>query len=184
MLKKVWSFVKNPIYIEQEGSLQEKIKFFFILAVIAIATSLALGFLIESISGLVGFNFENHAVLEMFDTMPSIVIFFAAVIIAPLFEELIFRAPLGLFRKSAYFKYAFYISVFLFGLIHITNFENIDGYYWLIPVLIAPQLFAGFYLGFIRVKLGLIWSILLHAVHNLALIGPFIVMKMLDIPFE
>ena len=138
----------------------------------------------DTITNIVGFNFENHAVLEMFDTMPAIVILFAAVVVAPLLEELFFRAPLGLFKTSPYFKLAYYASFVLFGLVHISNFPNIDGYYWLIPVLVAPQLFAGIYLGFIRVKLGLVWSMLLHAIHNLVLIGPFIVMKMLDIPFE
>ena len=75
----------------------------------------------------------------------------------------------------------FWISM---GGIHISNFENIEGYYWLVPILVAPQLFAGAFLGFTRVKLGLGWAMLLHATHNLILLGPFILMKMLDIPFE
>lgn len=74
--------------------------------------------------------------------------------------------------------------LFFFGLIHIGNFPEIDGFYWLIPILVAPQISAGIFLGYIRTKLGLLWSILLHAAHNLILVGPFIIMKFLGIPFE
>jgi len=120
----------------------------------------------------------------MFEDYSAVMIFFFAVLLAPVLEEFIFRAPLGLFKNSKNFKYAFYISVLLFGLIHIGNYDNIEGYYWLIPVLVAPQISAGIFLGFTRTKLGLLWSVLLHAAHNLILIGPFIILKLLEIPFE
>ena len=185
MLKEVFEFVKNLDYLELEGiSQKEKIRYLLKLTAIAVITGVLLGFLVESISAFVGFSMEEHAAMEMLDTMPPIIILLAAVIAAPLFEELIFRAPLGLFKTSPYFKYAYYASFILFGLVHITNFPNMEGYYWLIPVLVAPQIVIGVYLGFIRVKLGLLWSMLLHATYNLILAGPVVVMKMLDIPFE
>jgi len=184
MLRAVWEFFKNPIYIEEPYITKEKTQVFLKLTLIAVGFSLALGFLIEGITTLVGFSFENHAVIEMFEDYSALTIFFFAVLLAPVLEEFIFRAPLGLFKNSKNFKYAFYISVLLFGLIHIGNYDNIEGYYWLIPVLVAPQISAGIFLGYIRTKLGLLWSMLLHAAHNLILIGPFIVMKLLDIPFE
>ncbi|WP_394972141.1 CPBP family intramembrane glutamic endopeptidase [uncultured Croceitalea sp.] len=184
MLKEVWEFFKNPLYHQEEYDTKTKTKFFLRLAFITVGFSLILGFLIEGITSLVGFSFENHAVIEMFEDYSVLMIFFFAVLLAPVLEELIFRAPLGLFKNSKHFKYAFYISVLFFGLIHIGNYESVEGYYWLVPVLVAPQISAGIFLGFIRTKLGLVWSILLHAAHNLVLIGPFIILKLLDIPFE
>lgn len=184
ILQDVWEFFKHPLYTTEDYNTKEKIRLFFKLVLITVGFSLALGFLMEGITSLVDFNYDNHAVLEMFEQYSPVFIFFVAVIIAPVLEELFFRAPLALFKNSNYFKYAFYISVITFGLIHISNFGDIDGFYWLIPILVAPQVFAGIFLGYIRTKLGLVWSILLHAAHNLILVGPFIVMKMLDIPFE
>ena len=184
MLKEVWSFFKNPTYLNEDYQLKEKTTIFFKLVLLTVAFSLMLGLLMQSISMLVGFENESHGVVEMFEKYSALKILFLAVIAAPVLEELLFRAPLALFKESKFFKYAFYISVFLFGLVHIGNFGEIDGYYLLIPVLVAPQVSAGIFLGFIRTKLGLVWSMLLHAAHNLILIGPFIVMKTLDIPFE
>jgi membrane protease YdiL (CAAX protease family) len=184
MLKEVWRFLKNPVYIEDDYTLKEKTRVFLKLTLITVCFSLGLAIVLEGITTLVGFNFENHAVSEMFKTYSAVMIFFLAIIVAPLIEELIFRAPLGLFKKSTFFKIAFYISVLLFGLIHIANYPDIEGFYWLIPILVAPQISAGIFLGFIRTKLGLVWSMLLHALHNLILIGPFIIMKLLNIPFE
>lgn len=184
MLREVWGFLKNPVYIEGDYTVKEKTRVFLKLTLITVCFSLGLGILLEGITTLVGFNFENHAVIELFETYSAVMIFFLAIIVAPLIEELIFRAPLGLFKKSTFFKIAYYISILLFGLIHIGNYPDIEGFYWLIPVLVAPQISAGIFLGFIRTKLGLLWSILLHAVHNLVLIGPFLIMKLLNIPFE
>ena len=184
MLKEVWTFIKNPLFHQEEHDTKAKSRFFLKLVFITVGFSLVLGFLIEIITTLVGFSFENHAVIEMFEDYSAVMIFFFAVLLAPVLEEFIFRAPLGLFKNSKNFKYAFYISVLLFGLIHIGNYDNIEGYYWLIPVLVAPQISAGIFLGFTRTKLGLLWSVLLHAAHNLILIGPFIILKLLEIPFE
>lgn len=184
MLQKVWSFFKNPVYLETDCTLQEKIKSFGILVALAIGFSLGLGFIMDNVTSLVGYTYDNHAVMEMFNTLSPVMIFFAAVIIAPVAEELIFRAPLGLFKESRYFKYAYYTSVFLFGIIHISNFGDLGSYFWLIPLLVAPQISAGIFLGYIRTKFGLLWSMLLHAAHNMLILGPFIVMKILDIPFE
>ncbi|GMN08780.1 hypothetical protein MTsPCn9_07640 [Croceitalea sp. MTPC9] len=184
MLKDVWSFVKDPIYGDEDYAAPERNSIFLKLSLITVCFSVILGILMQGVITLVGFDSENHAVIEMFDSYSPVMIFFLAVIVAPLLEELIFRAPLGLFKKSEYFKYAFYASVILFGLIHVGNFQDIEGFYWLIPILVAPQISAGIFLGFIRTKLGLLWSILLHAVHNMILLGPFIFMKILDIPFE
>ncbi|CAL2101853.1 membrane protein of unknown function [Tenacibaculum sp. 190130A14a] len=111
-------------------------------------------------------NLEDHAMEEMMKTMSKTVVFIFAVIVAPLLEELIFRAPITLFRDKKTFKVAFYAFAFIFGLIHLTNFTITTNVLILAPILVLPQIILGGYLGFIRVKFGLGWSILLHACYN------------------
>jgi len=88
------------------------------------------------------------------------------VVLAPVLEEMIFRGPLGFFKTSPYFPFAFYCSFVLFGLIHLGNFEITPAVLLLSPLLVAPQTIMGVFLGYIRVRLGLSWAILLHASHN------------------
>ncbi|NNJ39218.1 MAG: CPBP family intramembrane metalloprotease [Flavobacteriaceae bacterium] len=70
------------------------------------------------------------------------------------------------------------MSVLLFGAVHLLNFEYEVGFYGLAIFLILPQLSAGVFLGFIRVKMGLGWAILLHAFHNFMLLSPFLLLKL------
>lgn len=72
---------------------------------------------------------------------------------------------------NAKFKYFFYFSVFAFGLAHLSNFSgNIYIIMIAFPLLIAPQLILGLILGFIRMKYGLIYSILFHFLVNTPLL--------------
>ena len=109
---------------------------------------------------------NDHAMEELMKTMPKIAIFLFAVVLAPVLEELFFRAPITLFKNSKTFKIYFYLFAVLFGLIHITNFKITNNVLLLAPILVAPQTILGGYLGFIRVRFGLAWSILLHACYN------------------
>lgn len=63
------------------------------------------------------------------------------------------------------FKWIYYLSCISFGLVHITNFQDMEtSYYLLTPLLVAPQICLGFILGYIRVYYGFIYGILFHAV--------------------
>ncbi len=95
---------------------------------------------------------------------PMILLF--AVVIAPLFEELIFRAPINFFKNKKSFKIAFLRFAIIFGFIHITNFKLHTNVLLLAPILVLPQILLGGYFGFIRVRFGLIWSYALHACYN------------------
>ncbi len=67
------------------------------------------------------------------------------------------------------YKAVFYTTAFLFGLVHITNFTNFNyasAAILLVPVLVAPQIWAGLLLGYMRVKHGFFWGCFLHAGHN------------------
>lgn len=66
------------------------------------------------------------------------------------------------------FKYFFYGTTIVFGLLHATNYV---GNPWIIlafaPILGAPQLIVGSMLGYIRMKHGLVYSMIFHMFFNL-----------------
>jgi len=65
----------------------------------------------------------------------------------------------------------YFISSILFGIMHIFNFSGNLIYLILFGVLLAgPQIFLGFILGYIRIKNGLIYSIIFHVLVNSMLI--------------
>jgi len=182
MLKEVWEFLQYPVNQKLELDSQERNTVFLRLLFLTVGFSIALGLLMGSIAMAFHLDFGDHAVDDLLRNYSPLKIFFLAVILAPIIEELLFRAPLTAFKNPTYFKYAYYTSVLLFGVIHISNFEGLDGQYWAIPLLVSPQVSAGVFLGYIRTKLGLFWSMLLHAAHNLILVGPILVYLILDIP--
>jgi hypothetical protein len=67
------------------------------------------------------------------------------------------------FLKAHYCLY-FYLLVALFAAIHVVNFIDFlpEKYYVFIPLLVMPQFIMGVFAGFVRIKLGFIWSIPLH----------------------
>lgn len=162
------SFLRNPVLEKDENTnLNYRFKVFgqiLILCVIAATLTTPLFSIFESL-GII--SMENHKVEEAFkDLSPAIVILIGALIV-PVIEELIFRAPLTAFKKPNAFKLGFYIFTIGFALIHITNFELTTSILLLSPILVLPQLFVGIGLGYLRIRFGLQWSILLHCVYNL-----------------
>jgi len=65
-----------------------------------------------------------------------------------------------------YFNYIFYTSTFIFALVHIFNFINIQIVWKLIPLLALPQLVIGFVLAYIRMKYSIAWSVFFHFLYN------------------
>lgn len=81
------------------------------------------------------------------------------------------RPPMRWF--AALFPGFFWFSTLAFALVHLANFDALDG--WgslgiLLP-LVLPQLILGGLLGYIRVRIGLWAAMLLHAVHNATALG-------------
>jgi len=70
------------------------------------------------------------------------------------------------------FGYVFYISLLIFGMMHITNYDN--GYlkYFLLPLLVLPQLLLGLFCGYIRISMDFFRGYLFHASHNFVSILP------------
>lgn len=73
-----------------------------------------------------------------------------------------------------YFNWIFYLSAIIFGIAHATNYTDIQNIWFLIPFLGLPQIFIGIILGFVRLRYGMFWTILLHAIHNSLTMFPLI----------
>ncbi len=68
---------------------------------------------------------------------------------------------------SSKFKYFFYSTILIFGLIHAFNFTgNKYAILTFLIILGSPQLVLGAILGYIRMNYGLVYSILFHMIVN------------------
>ena len=174
ILQNIYAYIKNPTcHRDEDLSLKEK----GVLMLVILGLSFAINFffilLIGGLEQLGLFSMEEHAINKMFEELSPILIIIAAVLVAPLLEELIFRAPITLFcGYEKAFKWIFYGFAILFGYVHISNYELTTNVLLISPILVAPQIILGLFLGLIRVRLGLIYAILFHAVYNAILVIP------------
>ena len=192
----LWRFIKKPVELsEDKASLQLKIGTCGALFLIQIPPLLVLMALVGGLEQLGLWDEDMHSLQKIFQEMEPVLIFFFAVIMAPLLEEVMFRlilrfrsnflilwsihigVALHLGQKRSLLKTArkvwdkfygrvFYLMTMAFGLMHIMNFEPSLNIYLLEPILVAPQILIGINLGYLRVRFGLIWSILFHAFYN------------------
>ena len=80
-----------------------------------------------------------------------------------------FYSRLGLIWKN-YFPLVYYGLAICFGLVHLSNFQNLRiAHYLLFPLIVSNQIIMGLIFGYVRVtfKNGFIYSILLHFLINL-----------------
>jgi len=192
----LWYFIKKPVELKQVRiPLKIKIGTCLALFIIQIPPLLVLSALLSGLEILELWEDDMHRLQKIFKEMNPELIFFFAVIIAPFFEEIMFRLILR-FRSNflilwplqllillqrdnkinllktirnfwdKFYGWIFYLITIVFGLVHILNFEPSLNIYLLAPVLVAPQILIGINLGYLRIRFGLIWSILFHAFHN------------------
>lgn len=102
-------------------------------------------------------------------------------ILGILFSFLI-RVTRSLSRIQVFFqknlRHIIIASVLIFSLAHIVNYPEIASIWYLTPFLILPQVIISFPLAYIRIKLGLIWSIIYHALHNGFLMLPILILRL------
>lgn len=184
-IDELWQFFRNPVY-QKDGELTLALKMLLLLRLLLLSLliNICLSLIIATGLSLTGLEVGEHAVKTLFDNYSVNFILFAAVVLAPILEELLFRAPMFYFRHSTKFGFFFYLITFAFGFYHIINYELSATVVILSPLLVAPQIAVGSLLGFIRIRLGLLWAILLHASYNLVLVGSVIYLKSLEIPFQ
>lgn len=194
-------FLKNPKEESNfNAPPNSKIKSLLILFSLEIVVLSIFSGLLKLFESLNLIDIGSNKISDLLFNLPPTQLFLVVVIVAPVIEELIFRLPLRfkhnylfklvlwiisltrivskerldeliqLFRPAA-FRYFFYLMTISFGLIHITNFEGYKNLLVWMPFLTMNQLFIGCILGFLRIKFGLIWSIIYHALNNLIFIG-------------
>lgn len=112
--------------------------------------------------GGVGFAFQQH----MISFWPTVIIisFIVSLLGMLLFSIVAQRALLVLYNK--YFPLVFYLTVVVFAFAHIGNFSDVEKWY-IAPILVLPQALISLFLGYVRVRNNLFWSIYFHAFHNL-----------------
>ncbi len=65
------------------------------------------------------------------------------------------------------FPFLFYLSALVFALVHLSNFQ-IGPERWVIaPLFVLPQFILGLYLGYVRIRNNIFYSIYIHALNNL-----------------
>lgn len=72
---------------------------------------------------------------------------------------------------KAHFRWIYYSSAIIFAWLHVFNFEPTLTNLLLTPILTLPQLFSGLISGYLRVRFGFIYPLLLHICTNSLLIG-------------
>lgn len=177
-IRALLDFLKKPEYVADPDP---SVRTLGILLMWTLVISLFLAILIGVISDLGPWNLEEHALDELFEKYSTITIFFLGCVLAPVIEELIFRGPLWFFRDSRIFPWVFYGFTLAFALVHLSNYPNLSEIWPLAPLLISPQLNIGVFLGFVRIRFGLLWSILFHAVYNTVVLGPILLLHELGI---
>ena len=175
ILNELIQYLINPILIKDKN---KSFLYRFKVLVYLLLISFIFSFFISTITGLLTLigvlEDVTHITDSLFDDSNGFKILFFAAILAPLIEELIFRGPLVYFIQPRAFKIAFYVIGIIFAYVHIFNFEITTNVILFSPLLVAPQFFIGLIFGFIRIRFGLIWSILLHSIYNGILVSLFL----------
>lgn len=134
-------YLKNPV-LEKDKNNQfvYRFKTLINLLFISIVTTFVITFITGffELSGLL--DSGKHSIEEVMKNYSTFQFFLIAVVLAPLIEESIFRAPLTLFKNPKIFKIAFYTLALLFGYMHIFNFEITLNILLFSPILVAPQI--------------------------------------------
>ena len=99
-----------------------------------------------------------------------------AILVASVVFVLLLIEPVKRLTRNIWidhFRRILYVSCFAFGLVHLFNYRFTSltaATLLLTPLLVSPQIISGFVFAFARMRLGLIWCIVLHSAHNLVVL--------------
>ncbi len=158
------------------GPISEELTFRLGLKYSNIKTALNLGLLIGLIPSFLPQNFFS-------DLLPRVLLTLLVSLSAFIVLKRIKKEKIQSWYTK-HFRVLIYLSIFLFGIAHISNYTDLQKVWFLIPLLIAPQLLAGALFAFIRSVYGLKYSIYLHMLHNSITISPIIVLSMLNLSLD
>jgi membrane protease YdiL (CAAX protease family) len=104
---------------------------------------------------------------KIFTDSTLFILVFVALILAILVFQYLWKNKTRRIKLiKRYFPYHFYSTAIIFGLVHISNYDNPFKFGLPIVLLILPQLFVGFILGYVRMRFGISKSIIMHAAYN------------------
>lgn len=92
-----------------------------------------------------------------------------AVILAIVLIFLSIKKPIKTQAETIYKKFfilIFYLTVLIFALVHLFNYSGIENW-WSAPLLVMPQALISLFLGYVRVRNGILVSIYFHGFYNL-----------------
>ncbi|RZL65047.1 MAG: CPBP family intramembrane metalloprotease [Pedobacter sp.] len=118
-------------------------------------------FFFLSISGLVTSQL-NSTLIQFYVVITTLLL--AILTIKALEKKGKFYA-IRMWRKS--YPYLFYYTAIIFGLLHLSNYKDLTIADPSFVIYIASQTFGALTLGYLRIKYGLGYSILFHALFNL-----------------
>ncbi|MBV7441042.1 CPBP family intramembrane metalloprotease [Weeksellaceae bacterium TAE3-ERU29] len=74
-------------------------------------------------------------------------------------------------------RWILYFSIFLFGFVHILNYELSIKVFLLFPLITLPQLVSGALMGFARINYGFIYGLSMHMISNFIYLSLLILIK-------
>jgi membrane protease YdiL (CAAX protease family) len=190
------AFLKNPAEkADAVQTRSEKAKKLFTLLMIDIPVMGVLICVLSGIQALGLFDLHNNKFNQLFLTIPVWPLTFILVILIPFFEELIFRLYLrykynyllrflvsttsvagevnhekaGNWAKQFWirrYNVIFYFSAILFGFYHLANYKISPMILLFSPIIVAPQIIAGLFFGYLRVRHDLLLGFSMHGLHN------------------
>jgi hypothetical protein len=163
----LFTFLKNPSkndfqYLSKKDKLKETL--FFLLPFEFLIGAVILWYPIE-----LGEYFKLYDKLvkkESIQNLSDFSLYFTTCLIAPLFEEFVFRYPLKFFKAWKYFGIIFYFTAIVFGMLHFLNYEYNHSHLLFAPFIVMSQIWGGLVLGYIRIKYGFWYGFLNHALFN------------------
>ena len=111
----------------------------------------------------------NYFIKSSYLIWPIYIFFLlVALVVQVYFKRIGIRKRLVFQQQS--FVYLFYYSAIIFGLTHLTNIKGLTLSDPAFIIFVISQAFAGLSLGYLRIKYGLLYSILLHCFLNFVMV--------------
>jgi len=169
----------NEVTIFAESLKDQHLRFFILVAILAPIVEeiiFRLSLVFNPTYFAISFSiFITLIIYNLTSFVPAMISFFLLFLIfyytAAHYEMLIHRF------WNKYLGYLVYFSSLSFGLLHVGNYQFVETYqYFIIPLLIFPQLAMGFLLSFVRLyyKRGILICILVHIFMNAMAASHFI----------
>lgn len=169
-----FSFIGAINRVQQEASDEKNILFFLLFAPVIEELIFRLPLKIKRLNIFISLTLAYYLFYLSHKNLTSLIVtaelikyFIFCLIIAVLVFKLYNRFFVSV--STRYYKIYFYVVTSIFGLLHVTNFIVLvpENLVFLSPIFAFHQVIVGFFLGYLRLKRGMWWCILLHFLLNL-----------------